>query len=120
MNDKPLIVHVLYGLDTGGMERIIVSLINATCDRYRHAVVALTGFGVMRGEIEHAVTECLSLEKKPGKDWPCYFRLWRALRTLKPDLVQTYNVGTLDLAPVVRLAGIRRLVHAEHGRDATD
>ena len=120
MNDKPLIMHVLYRLDTGGMERIVVSLINATCDRYRHAVIALTGFGVLRGEIEHAVTACLSLEKKPGKDWPCYWRLWRALRALKPDLVQTYNVGTLDLALVVKLAGVRRLVHAEHGRDAAD
>ncbi|TPG50552.1 TIGR03088 family PEP-CTERM/XrtA system glycosyltransferase [Rhodanobacter glycinis] len=120
MKDKPLIVHVLYRLDTGGMERIVVSLINATCDRYRHAVIALTGFGVLRGEIENTVTACVSLEKKPGKDWPCYLRLWRALRALKPDLVQTYNVGTLDFAPVVKMAGVSRLVHAEHGRDATD
>lgn len=120
MNDKPLIAHVLYRLDTGGMERIVVSMINATCDRYRHAVITLTGFGVLRFEIEHAVTACVSLHKKPGKDWWCYFRLWRALRALKPDLVQTYNIGTLDLAPVVKLAGVRCLIHAEHGRDATD
>lgn len=120
MNGKPLIAHVLYRLDTGGMERIVVSLINATHDRYRHAVIALTGFGALRGEIEDTVTACLALEKKPGKDWPCYFRLWRALRTLKPDLVQTYNIGTLDLAPVVKSAGVRHLVHAEHGRDAAD
>ncbi|MEP7185982.1 MAG: TIGR03088 family PEP-CTERM/XrtA system glycosyltransferase [Rhodanobacter sp.] len=120
MNKKPLIVHVLYRLDTGGMERIIVSLINGTCDRYRHAVITLTGFGALRAEIEDTVTACLSLQKKPGKDWRCYFRFWRALRALKPDLVQTYNIGTLDLAPVVKLAGVRQLVHAEHGRDATD
>lgn len=120
MNDKPLIAHVLYRLDTGGMERIVVSLINATRDRYRHAVIVLAGFGPLRFEIEDAVVSCLSLDKKPGKDWPCYLRLWRALRALKPDLVQTYNIGTLDFAPVVKMAGIRRLVHAEHGRDAAD
>jgi sugar transferase (PEP-CTERM/EpsH1 system associated) len=120
VNDKPLIVHVLYRLDTGGMERIIVSLINATTDRYRHAVITLCGFGALRAEIDHAVTACLSLDKKPGKDWGCHVRLWRALRRLKPDLVQTYNIGTLDLAPMVKLAGVRRLVHAEHGRDAAD
>ncbi len=120
MNDKPLIVHVLYRLDTGGMERIIVSVINATCDRYRHAVIALAGVGILRGEIENSVVTCLSLDKKPGKDWPCYWRLWRALRELQPDLVQTYNLGTLDFAPFVKLAGVRHLVHAEHGRDATD
>ncbi|WEN15378.1 TIGR03088 family PEP-CTERM/XrtA system glycosyltransferase [Rhodanobacter sp. AS-Z3] len=120
MKEKPLIVHVLYRLDTGGMERIVVSLINATADRYRHAVIALTGFGALRDEIEGVVTECVSLEKKPGKDWACHGRLWRALRALKPDLVQTYNIGTLDMALAVKLAGVRHLVHAEHGRDATD
>ncbi len=120
MSDKPLIVHVLYRLDTGGMERVVVSLINATRDHYRHAVISLTGFGELRREIEDAVTACVSLEKKPGKDWPCYFRFWRTLRALKPDLVQTYNLGTLDLAPIVQLAGVRKLVHAEHGRDAAD
>lgn len=120
MNRRPLIVHVLYRLDTGGMERVVVSLINATHDRYRHAVIALTGFGAWRREIEQAASACVSLDKKPGKDWRCYFRCWRALRALKPDLVQTYNVGTLDLAPVAKLAGVRRLVHAEHGRDAAD
>ncbi|EQD64005.1 sugar transferase, PEP-CTERM/EpsH1 system associated, partial [mine drainage metagenome] len=120
MNDKPLIVHVVYRLDTGGMEHVVVSLVNATHDRYRHAVISLTGFGVLRHEIEDAAVACLSLEKKPGKDWWCYFRFWRALRTLKPDLVQTYNIGTLDLPPVARLAGVHRLIHAEHGRDAAD
>lgn len=120
MNDRPLIVHVLYRLDTGGMERVVVSLINATHDRYRHAVITLTGCGELRREIEDVVTACVSLDKKPGKDWPCYFRFWRALRALQPDLVQTYNLGTLDLAPLVKLAGVPRLVHAEHGRDATD
>jgi len=120
VNDKPLLVHVLYRLDTGGMERILVSLINATAGRYRHAVITLCGFGPLRAEIDHAVTACVSLDKKPGKDPGCYIRLWRALRALKPDLVQTYNIGTLDLAPVVKLAGVRRLVHAEHGRDAAD
>ncbi|HEX5352522.1 MAG TPA: TIGR03088 family PEP-CTERM/XrtA system glycosyltransferase [Rhodanobacteraceae bacterium] len=120
MNRKPLIAHVLYRLDTGGMERFVVTLINHTGDRYRHALICLTGFGVMRREIEGDDVTCLSLDKKPGKDWMCYFRLWRALRSLKPDLVHTYNVGTLDVAPVARLAGVRHVIHAERGRDVSD
>lgn len=120
MNDKPLIAHVLYRLDTGGMERIALSVINHTRDRYRHAVICLAGYGALRGEIADPAVPCLSLDKRPGKDWGCYFRLWRTLRALKPDLVQTYNIGALDAAPVIRLAGVRHVVHAEHGRDVTD
>ncbi len=120
MNDRPLIAHVLYRLDTGGMERIALSVILRTGERYRHAVICLAGFGAMHGEIGDATVPCLSLDKRPGKDPGCYFRLWRALRALKPDLVQTYNLGALDTAPIARLAGVRAVVHAEHGRDASD
>jgi sugar transferase (PEP-CTERM/EpsH1 system associated) len=120
VNEKPLIAHVLYRLDTGGMEQVAISVINHTCKRYRHAVIALAGIGAMRDRIMDPAVPCLSLDKKPGKDWGCYFRLWKTLRRLKPDVVQTYNIGTLDVAPVARLAGVRRIVHAEHGRDVAD
>lgn len=120
MNEKPLIAHVLYRLDTGGMEQIAISVINHTDKRYRHAVICLAGVGAMHTRIEDAGVPCLSLDKKPGKDWACYFRLWKTFRRLKPDVVQTYNIGTLDAAPVAWLAGVRRVVHAEHGRDVAD
>lgn len=120
MTARPLIAHVLYRLDTGGMERVAVSLINATRDRYRHAVITLAGFGELRRELDDHATSCQSLNKQPGKDWACHARFWRALRRLCPDLVQSYNIGTLDLAPMAKLAGVRGLVHAEHGRDAGD
>lgn len=120
MTTRPLIAHVLYRLDTGGMEQIVLSVINRTDRRYRHAVICVAGFGPMRDRIEDAAVPCLSLDKKPGKDWPHYLRFWRALRSLKPDLVQTYNIGTLDLTPLARLATAGPVIHAEHGRDASD
>jgi sugar transferase (PEP-CTERM/EpsH1 system associated) len=102
------------------MEQVAISVINHTATRYRHAVIALVGIGAMRNRITDPAVPCLSLDKKPGKDWGCYFRLWKMLRRLKPDLVQTYNIGTLDVAPVAWLAGVPRVVHAEHGRDVAD
>lgn len=120
MNDRPLIAHVLYRLDTGGMEHMLVTLINQTCQRYRHAVICLEGYGALRNEIQRDDVTCVSLDKKSGKDWRCYFRLWRVLRNLRPDLVHTYNIGAVDVAPVARLAGVRHVVHAERGRDAAD
>ncbi|HUW54252.1 MAG TPA: TIGR03088 family PEP-CTERM/XrtA system glycosyltransferase [Rhodanobacter sp.] len=120
MNDKPLIVHVLYRLDTGGMERVLVTLINRTQSQYRHVVICLDGFSAFREKIEDPNVPCVALNKKPGKDWRCYFRLWKALRKFKPDLVHTYNYGALDAAPVAKIAGVRRVVHAERGRNAND
>lgn len=120
MSDKPLIVHVLYRLDTGGMELMLITLINHSHEHYRHAVVCLDGYTAVRDRIEFDDVPCFALNKKPGKDWLCYFRLWKVLRKLGPDLVHTYNLGALDVAPIARLAGARRVVHAERGRDARD
>jgi sugar transferase (PEP-CTERM/EpsH1 system associated) len=120
VSKKPLIAHVLYRLETGGMEQIAVSVINGTRDKYRHAVICLAGLGAMRERIADPNVPCVSLDRRPGKDWGCYSRLWKALRELQPDLVQTYNLGTLDVAPIAWLAGTRRVVHAEHGRDIAD
>ena len=120
MNGKPLIAHVLYRLDTGGMERVLVTVINRTQSKYRHAVICLDGFSAFRKKIADPNVPCLALHKRPGKDWSCYFRLWKALRKLGPDLVHTYNFGALDAAPIARIAGVRRVVHGERGRDASD
>ncbi|HRV77580.1 MAG TPA: sugar transferase, partial [Thauera sp.] len=39
---RPLVMHVLYSFDVGGLENGVVNLINRLPkDRFRHAVVAL-------------------------------------------------------------------------------
>lgn len=120
MNHRPLIAHVLYSLDIGGMERFAITLINGTVERYRHAIICLTERGPMLRELADPSVSCFALHKQPGKDWGCYFGFWRTLHGLRPDLVHSYNIGTLDLAPIAKLAGVRRVVHAERGRDAAD
>src|SRR5690348_6472027 len=120
MSRRPLIAHVLHSLGTGGMERFAITLINSTVERYRHAIICLTEPGSMLRELEDPSVPCFALHKQPGKDWGCYFRFWRTLHGLKPDLIHSYNIGTLDLAPIAKLAGVRRVVHAERGRDVAD
>jgi len=120
VSEKPLIAHVLYRLDTGGMEYMLITLIKNTPLLYRHAVICLEGYGDLRASLASDDVQCIALHKKPGKDWHCYLRLWRALRRLKPAIVHTYNFGALDMAPVAKLAGVGRVIHAERGRDAAD
>ncbi len=117
----PLIVHVVYRLDIGGLETVLVELINHTgAKHFRHAIVCLAGYTEFRERIRVAGVECYSLHKRPGKDPAMYWRLWKLLRRLRPALVQTYNVGCIDSVVPATLAGVRAIVHAEHGREAAD
>lgn len=111
----PLVAHVIHRLDYGGMETVLVDLINHMGDApYRHAVICLKDYTEFRERIRSPAVEVIALRKREGKDLPHYGRLWRELRRLRPAIVNTYSIATLDLAPIARLAG-GRVVHAEHG-----
>ena len=118
----PLIAHVVYRFDYGGLENGIVNLVNRMPERsYAHAIVALAGYGEeFTSRIDRDRVQVLSIDKLPGKDLPAYGRMWRALRRLRPTIVHTRNLGTLDMQWVAAAAAVRHRVHGEHGWDAGD
>lgn len=118
----PLIVHVIYRLDFGGLENGLVNLVNRLpAGRYRHAIVCLAGFNpVIRTRIERPDVEVLSLDKRPGKDPAAYGRMWRVLRQRRPAVVHTRNLGTVDMQWVAAAAAVPHRVHGEHGWEVDD
>src|SRR6476661_6024367 len=49
---RPLIAHVIYRLDVGGLENGVVNLLNRLpVERFRHAVIALTEVTPFRGRV---------------------------------------------------------------------
>jgi sugar transferase (PEP-CTERM/EpsH1 system associated) len=120
-NQPPLIVHVIHHLGVGGMENGLVNLINhIPPDRYRHAIVCLKGYSDFRKRITHESVDIIALNKREGNDFGMYFRLFQTLRRLKPDIVHTRNLGTMEGQLVAAAARVRARVHGEHGRDVFD
>jgi sugar transferase (PEP-CTERM/EpsH1 system associated) len=120
---RPLLVaHVIYRLDYGGLENGVVNLVNRIpADRYRQAIVCLAGVGQeFRRRIRREDVEVVCLDKRPGKDPAAYGRMWRVLRRLRPTIVHTRNLGTVDMQWVALAAGVPRRVHGEHGWEASD
>lgn len=121
MNDNraPLIAHVIFRLDTGGLENGLVNLINGM-PQFRHAIVCIETYTDFRNRIERADVDVISVNRRPGRDLRAYWRLYRIFRALKPDIVHTRNLGALDALIPAWLAGIRRRIHGEHGWDIDD
>lgn len=118
---RPLICHVVFRFDYGGLENGLVNLINGLpAEEFRHAIVALTTASDFRRRLTAPGVEIHELGKRPGKDPASYLRLFRLLRRLRPAIVHTRNIGTLDCAPIAALAGVPRRVHGEHGWDVHD
>ncbi len=121
MNEKKIhVCHLVHSFDVGGLERIVANCINNLDDKkFQHIIISLTYVGEFISEIAVPI-EHYSLHKKEGNDISVYARLYRLLKKLKPDVLHTYNLGTIEYQWVALFAGIPLRVHAEHGRDSYD
>ncbi len=117
----PLIAHVIHRLDVGGLENGLVNLINHIPeDRYRHAILCMKGYSDFRNRIRRKDVVIIDLEKREGHDLMLYYRLWKHLKALKPDIVHTRNLAALEAVVPAMLTGVRVRIHSEHGRDFND
>lgn len=115
------LVHLIHRLDTGGMENGLVNLVNhLPRNRYRHTIVALTGIGTIARRIDNPQVDLIALERRPGPLLRELPRLWRLFRRLRPDLVHTRNIGTLEAQLAAWAAGVPVRVHGEHGWEVHD
>jgi sugar transferase (PEP-CTERM/EpsH1 system associated) len=120
-SEVPLIVHLVYRLDFGGLENLMVERINRMpADSYRHAVVALTEITDFAEIIKKPGVGLYSLHKQPGLSLKTHADLWKLLRRLKPAVLHTYNLAAAEYAPVAMLAGVPVRINGAHGRDASD
>lgn len=122
MADFPLIAHLIYRLDFGGLETLLVERINRmNPDAYRHAVLCLAGFEPHFAErITRTGVEVIDLGKRPGISLTTHMHVWCVLRRLRPTILHSYNLAALEYGPAALLAGVTVRVHGSHGRDAAD
>jgi sugar transferase (PEP-CTERM/EpsH1 system associated) len=120
-DERPLVMHVVYRFDTGGLENGLVNLINhLPASAYRHVVVALTEVTVFRQRVRRPDVEFIALMKGPGHALRLYPRLFALMRRLRPAIVHTRNLAALEAVVPAWLAGVPVRLHGEHGRDVGD
>jgi sugar transferase (PEP-CTERM/EpsH1 system associated) len=118
---RPLVAHVVYRFDVGGLENGVVNLLNRLPrERLRHVVVSLTEITGFRARVRRDDVGFVALNKTPGHGIKLYPRLHRLFRELRPDIVHTRNLAALEASVPAWLAGVPVRIHGEHGRDVGD
>jgi sugar transferase (PEP-CTERM/EpsH1 system associated) len=121
VDNRPLVAHIVYRFDTGGLENGIVNLINhMPTSAYRHVVVALTEVTDFSKRITRPDVEFISLHKPPGHGFLLYPKLYRLFKQMRPAIVHTRNLAALEAQMPAWAAGVPVRLHGEHGRDVTD
>ncbi|SNY51595.1 sugar transferase, PEP-CTERM/EpsH1 system associated [Arsukibacterium tuosuense] len=116
------ICHLLWSFRTGGLENGVVNLINQLePDEFRHSIICLTDYDqAFFSRIARDNVQIYCLNKRPGHDLPSFWRCFKLLRQLKPDICHSRNLAAMEYQAAALLARIPLRVHGEHGWDLTD
>lgn len=109
------ILHIVLGLQVGGLEKFVIDLINGYASDVRSFVVCLEDEGALASSCNSY--GIYSLHKQPGISPGVIKQIYTLARELKIDLIHTHNPSPhLHGAFAGLMAGIP-VVHTKHGRN---
>lgn len=118
---RPLVAHVVYRFDIGGLENGVANLINdMPSDAYRHVVISLTEVTEFRWRVRRDDVEFIALRKPPGHALWIYPRLYRIFREMRPAIVHSRNLASLEVTVPAWASSVPVRIHGEHGRGMND
>jgi sugar transferase (PEP-CTERM/EpsH1 system associated) len=112
---KLTVAQVVNSLEVGGLEKVVVNLINhVDKDFFDPLLFCLRDGGALVGDAHCGVE---TFGKTEGFSFTLPFRLARSFRRHKVDIVHCHNFGPVVYgAGAARLAGAPRVIYTIHGR----
>ena len=108
------ILHVVPSFGLGGMEKVLCSVMNSLPPEREQEVLSLDGERGASKWIRRRNIRLVDFHRPRG-NVRFLKALFRFLRQSKPALLMTYNWGATDAIWLGRLAGIKTIIHNEHG-----
>ncbi len=120
MSDRIVVLQVIQNLNYGGMERLLNDIARSVdSSRFESHVLCLQYLGRFAEGLEgHVVVHQADPMPKISMFWPA--ALVEQIRQIGPDVVHTHSGVWHKVSLAARLAGIRHLVHTEHGGHNSD
>jgi sugar transferase (PEP-CTERM/EpsH1 system associated) len=114
------VAHLVLSFEVGGLERIIANCITSMPSDTEHTVIALRSYSKEFVASIGKDVNVICLDKPAGQSWASFSYLYKILKRVKPDVLHSYNLSTLEYQVIAWLARVKYRLHAEHGRDIWD
>lgn len=110
------VLHVIQNLNYGGMERLLTDIVlRLPRDRFESHVLTLEYVGRFGSDLRGAAdVHCVVPRRGISMVWPG--SIVAKIRSIAPDVVHTHSGVWFKASYAARLAGVKRLIHTEHGR----
>jgi hypothetical protein len=114
----PHLLHVMPSFAAGETQRRLAQAINELGRRYRHSILSLDGDTAGREHLDRTLDVAIIEGRIAKRPLPQAVLACRAaLAAEAPDLLMTYNGGTLEWVVANRLFNLCRYIHVEDGLD---
>lgn len=111
------VMHIMFSLEPGGLENGVVNISNGlNKEEFETTILCLERIGDFAERLnEEVIVDCL--KKKSGFRLATVLALGKQIRTLRPDVIHTHNLGPLIYAVLARITSFSRvpILHGEHG-----
>lgn len=121
-HDKIKVMYLVLEMDLGGLQRIVHQLINRI-DKKRFVpyLCCLDRGGLFYEHLNLNSIKTYILGRKPGPfDSKLFMKLCQILKGEEIDIIHSQNGCTSHAALAGRLAGVKGIVHTDHGRLVPD
>jgi L-malate glycosyltransferase len=116
VGDRLRVMHLVYRLQEGGMERGVLKIVNGLQSSAIESSICST---VPATQAKDSLTPGVALfetERRPGNDPSFVWQLCQLLRRERPHILHTHSWGTLCEGLIAgRMARVPIVVHGEHG-----
>lgn len=112
------VLHIVLGLQVGGLERVVIDLINNSSPEIRSFVVCLEEGGELESHCR--AVQIHKLHKPPGLKMFTIMQLYSLVKKLKIDLIHTHNPSPHFYGALAGFLARVPVVHTKHGRDNPD
>ncbi len=113
------VVHVSFGLDVGGQEKLLVEFSrHADQSRFELVFVSLGDRGALAGDLENCGARVVTMGEPLGLKPRLLYRLSRMLRRMRPDVIHTHDHRALFYAgPAAWAARVPLVINTRHGKN---
>jgi len=112
------ILHIVLGLEIGGLERFVQSLIERLSPEFKSFVVCLEKRGALSDRFRNV--PIFELGKKPGLRLECIFAIRKLIRQYDINIVHTHNPSPHFYGSVAGFVSGVPVIHTKHGRNYPD
>ena len=112
---RPHILHAFATFRLGGPQARTLALLSRIPDRFSHTIMAMDGNFEASAGLDGQVRVTLRQPPRRRTSVVYPWLLARVVSEVRPDLVLTYNWGSMDALAGARLASVAPIIHMEDG-----